>query len=182
MYKCLRNLLLLTAAVCLLLTGCGQKGQNTQTSETDDPAVEQNESAQQPSGGEEDAEAQPEEKEETEETYTDNFSVDQEAVEAFAQKIQAAAADKDLEGLADLMMFPNYVGFPDDPQFVDTREDFLALGAERVFTEELLTELSTADLSALNPSEAGFILSASGCPNVIFGVAEGHLAIVGINY
>ena len=60
--------------------------------------------------------------------------------------------------------------------------DSSTLGADRVFTEALLTEIGTADLSALEPSQAGFILSASGCPNIVFGVSEGQLAVVGINY
>ena len=49
-------------------------------------------------------------------------------------------------------------------------------------SEDLLTEISTADTSALEPSRAGFALSASGRPNIVFGVSNGHLAIVGINY
>lgn len=187
MRKHLSNTFLLTAALCLLLTGCGHGGQSAETL-PEDPSAEQSQPVDQPaqpSAEESETEdpAVPEAPEgANEQTYTDNFSVDQEAVEAFARKIQDTVADKDLEGLADLMQFPNYVGFPEDPQFVDVREDFLALGAERVFTEELMTEISTADLSALQPSQAGFILSASGCPNIIFGVAEGHLSIVGINY
>lgn len=177
--------LLLAAALCLL-AGCGQNktasegasaGENQQSEQT---LVGQTGPAE-GTDAEEDAAAETSQ-EESGQTYTDNFSVDEEAAAAFAEKIQAVVADKDLEGLADLMMFPNYVGFPEDPQFVDVREDFLALGAERVFTEELMTEISTADLAALKPSQAGFILSASGCPNIVFGVAEGHLAIVGINY
>lgn len=183
MRKYLSKALLLTAALCLLLTGCGQSGQNVETL-PEDPAG-QSEQAEQPPAekAENDEQTAPGETPETDEqTYTDNFSVDQAAAEAFAQKIQAVVADKDLEGLADLMMFPNYVGFPEDAQFVDTREEFLALDADRVFAEDLLTEISTADLSSLKPSQAGFILSASGCPNIVFGVAEGGLAIVGINY
>ena len=182
--------LLLTAAL-FLLAGCGQSktpsedsaaGQSQQSEQTltgqTDPAGEAD-TEKDPSSGE--APATADTREESGQTYTDNFSVDEEVAAAFAEKIQTAVADKDLEGLADLMMFPNYVGFPEDPQFVDTREAFLELGAERVFTEELMTEIRTADLSTLEPSQAGFILSASGCPNIVFVVAEGNLAIVGIN-
>lgn len=191
MSKHLGLALLLTAALCLL-AGCGQSktpseessvGESQQSEQTltgqTDPA-EESDPEKDESAAEEPAAETPQE--ESEQTYTDNFSVDEEAAAAFAEKIQAVVADKDLEGLADLMTFPNYVGFPEDPQLVDTREEFLELGADRVFTEELMTEISTADISALQPSQAGFALSASGCPNIIFGVSEGHLAIVGINY
>ena len=187
MKKRLRSALLLAAVLCLL-AGCGQSKTTSEDAAGDgrqsgqmttgqtDPAEE--------STAEKDASAaeEPADAPSREETYTDNFSGDEEAAAAFAEKIRTAVADKDLEGLADLMAFPNYVGFPDEPAFVDTREEFLELGADRVFTEEMMTEISTADTSALEPSQAGFILSASGCPNIVFGVAEGRLAIVGINY
>ena len=191
MSRHLRLALLLTAAL-FLLAGCGQSktpsedsaaGQSQQSEQTltgQTDSTEGSYSEKDVSSGEAPATADPQE--ESEQTYTDNFSVDEEAVAAFAEKIQTVVADRDLEGLADLMMFPNYVGFPDEPAFVDTREEFLVLGADRVFTEEMMTEISTADTSALEPSQAGFILSASGCPNIVFGVAEGRLAIVGINY
>lgn len=91
-------------------------------------------------------------------------------------------ADQDLEGLADLMMFPNYVGFTEDPAFVNTREEFTALGADRIFTQEMCDQIAAAETEDLQPSEAGFVLSADGRPNIIFGVNEGHLAIVGMNY
>lgn len=186
MRKHLSKIFLLTAALCLLLAGCGQSGQNAET--LPENSTEQSEQAEQPAQAptgeaEGDEPAAPEETPEPDEqTYTDNFSVDQAAAEAFAQKIQAVVADKDMEGLADLMMFPNYVGFPEDAQFVETREDFLALDPSQVFAEDLLTEVSSADISSLEPSQAGFVLSASGRPNIVFGVAEGSLAIVGINY
>lgn len=191
MSKHLGLALLLTAALCLL-AGCGQSktpseessaGQSQQSeqilTEQTDPTEEPDSEKDTAAADRSAAEAP---REESEQTYTDNFSVDEEAASAFAEKIQAVVADKDLEGLADLMMFPNYVGFPDEAAFVDTREEFLDLGADRVFTEELMTEIRTADTTALQPSQAGFVLSASGCPNIVFGVAEGHLAIVGINY
>ena len=119
---------------------------------------------------------------ETASTYEDNFDVDAEAVADFALKIQDVVADQDLEALADLMMFPNYVGFAEDPVFVNTREEFTALGAERIFTQEMCDQIAAAETEDLQPSEAGFVLSADGRPNIVFGVNEGHLAIVGMNY
>ena len=186
MPKYLRKLILLAAALCLLLTGCGQ---DTSSNETPPASSSSSQETQQPADEETAPEETPEEApdaqapEDTEEqTYTDNFSVDQAAVQAFAQDIQQVVADQDLEGLADLVSFPVYLGFADDPQSVETREDFVALGADRIFTEALLTEISTADTSTLEPSQAGFALSTSGRPNIVFGVSNGHLAIVGINY
>ena len=118
-----------------------------------------------------------------EQTYEDNFAVDSEAVTAFADKIKEAVAAKDMEALADLTSFPVYVGIPDTDGMVETRDDFLALGADQVLTDELLESVASADMSGQEPSMAGFVVAGeSGRPNIIFGVVEGKLAITGINY
>ena len=118
-----------------------------------------------------------------EQTYEDNFAVDSEAVSAFADRIKEAVAAKDMEALADLTSFPVYVGIPDTEGVVETRDDFLALGADQVLTDELLESVASADMSGQEPSMAGFVVAGeSGRPNIIFGVVEGKLAITGINY
>ena len=43
-------------------------------------------------------------------------------------------ADKDLEALADLAAYPLYVGFADGGQSVESRDEFIALGADWIFT------------------------------------------------
>ena len=106
--------------------------------------------------------------------------MDTAAAEEFAQKVKDAAAAKDLEGLAELTAFPVYVGLP-GVGGVETREDFLKLGAEAVFTEELMEALA-ADIDNLQPSRAGFAISNGTTANIIFGVRDGVLAISGINY
>lgn len=112
--------------------------------------------------------------------YEDNFAVDTRAAAAFADKVKAAVAAKDMDALADLTAFPVYVGIAEDG--VETRDDFMALGAEKVFTPELTESIEGADTSNLQPSMAGFSISKDGCPNIIFGVVNGKLAISGINY
>ena len=114
-------------------------------------------------------------------TYKDNFEVDSAAAADFAGQIQKAVAEKDLEGLADLTAFPVYVGLP-DVGGVETREDFLALGAVAVFAQELVDAVSAADTANLAPSMAGFVLSDGGTANIVFGVRDGQLAVTGINY
>lgn len=92
-----------------------------------------------------------------------------------------AVADKDLEALATLTAFPVYVGLP-DAGVVKTKEDFLKLDAEIVFTEELLKSIEMADIENFQPSMAGFSISDGGTCNINFGVVDGILAISGINY
>lgn len=166
------GLMLLAAALCLMLAGCGQSSQPS----SQEPPVQ---SGQTDPAGEEAPEEAPQE---DAPAYADNFDVDAEATADFPRKIQEVVADQDLEALADLMMFPNYVGFTEDPAFVNTREEFTALGADRIFTQEMCDQIAAAETEDLQPSEAGFVLSADGRPNIIFGVYEGHLAIVGMNY
>lgn len=178
------NLLLLTAALCLLLSGCGQ---SNPPSEAPSTPPEEEETVQTPLPEETDdasvSEDTPQNGENTEEvTYEDNFSVDAAAAQAFAEEIQSALADQDLQRLADLAAYPLYVGFSDGGEFVASQEDFVALGSERIFDDDLLTEIADADPSDLPPSKAGFVLSTTGKPNVVFSVSGGHLAIVGINY
>lgn len=177
-------LTLLAGVLCLSLAGCGQGGDTTKPAEDD--TVQTQEPAELPSEepGEEPDDQTAEDPAPGEETpqYTDNFSVDAAAATDFAKRIQAAVADKDLEALADLTAFPVYVGFTDGGGPVESREDFLALGADRIFTDELCAEVAGVDTEGLEPSMAGFVLSTSGRPNVIFGVVDGRLAIVGINY
>ena len=108
---------------------------------------------------------------ETSSGYEDNF----------ADKIKEAVAAEDLEALADLTAFPVYVDI-ENANDVKTREDFLALGAEAIFTEELKKSAANADTENMQPSMAGFSISDGGSANINFGVRDGVLAVNGINY
>ncbi len=113
--------------------------------------------------------------------YEDNFAVDSGAAKEFARKVQTAASQKDLETFSELSAFPIYVGLS-GVDIVETREEFLKLGAETVFTDELLESLENADIENFQPSMAGFSISDGGTANVNFGVVDGRLAVNGVNY
>lgn len=113
--------------------------------------------------------------------YKDNFAVDSKAAKEFAEKVKVAVKNKDLEALAALTAFPVYVGLS-DVGVVETKEDFLKLGAETVFTEVLLASIENADIENFQPSMAGFSISDGGTANINFSVVDGVLAISGINY
>lgn len=115
------------------------------------------------------------------EEYEDNFAVDSKAAKEFAKKVKEVTARKDLEGLAELTAFPVYVGLP-EAGVVKTREDFLNLGADTVFTEALMNSIENADIDHFEPSMAGFSISDGGTSNINFGVVDGVLSISGINY
>ena len=184
----------------MVMAGCGQNAAEEKNPEQETEQVEETEQessvedaqteAEAVDGGQskeegsaqEETEASPEGSAEGQ-LYEDNFAVDEDAVVDFGEKIQEAVAAKDMEALADLTAFPVYVGLPDTDGVVETREDFLALGAEQVLTDELVSSVEQADLSGQEPSMAGFVVAdESGRPNIIFGVVEGKLAVTGINY
>lgn len=119
---------------------------------------------------------------ENEAGYEDNFAVDSAAAAEFGKKVKEAVNAQDLEALAELTAYPVYVGFEEGSATPASKEEFLALGAEKIFTPELVESVGNADETALSPSMAGFVLSTGDGPNVIFGVVNGALAIQGINY
>lgn len=167
----------LTGAV---LTGCGEGQASHQETQQDIPANISEETGQ-------DSVAEKAETDEAEkpaqssEGYEDNFAVDSKAAKEFAGKIKEATAQKDLEALAELTAFPVYVGLP-DVGVVETKEDFLNLGAEAVFTDELLESIEMADIENLQHSMAGFPISDGRTASINFSVVDGVLAINGINY
>jgi len=115
-------------------------------------------------------------------TYADNFSVSSEAASSYAQQIQQVVKDKDLETFTEMIAFPIYVMGADNGQSISSASDFKALGEENIFTDAFVTEIVSANTDGLNPSQAGFVLSATGRPNLVFGVANGELHIVSLNY
>lgn len=201
------RLLLAGLMLGVLMTGCGEKDEREiekipqveqeAEQETDENQEAEQETAKNPDEAEEEqvsaagdaqAEVGKEENEQPEEAaenkvYEDNFAVENEVVAAYGKRIKEAVAAKNLEALADLTSFPTYVGFVDNGVVVNTREDFLALGVDKIFTQEMADSVAAADESNLSPSMAGFVLSAGNdSPNIIYGIVEGRLAIQGINY
>lgn len=97
-------------------------------------------------------------------------------VKAFAEKIQNAMADKDLEALADLCSYPLAV----NGEVVENREAFLALDKDSIFTEERCAVIAAVDDSTLEETMAGVIMG-DATPNIIFKSVDGNLGITGIN-
>lgn len=188
-------------AACLGIAACGQSAESTtetttaQATEavTESESTEMEEETKTETADKEseteteeteskDAEAEASESTGAEQAGLDNFSVDMETVAAMGKDIKAAVEAKDLDALAELASYPVYVGL-EDAEDVETKEDFLALGADAVFTDELVQSVTGADETALEASKAGFTLSSGdSSANIIFGVVDGELKITGINY
>ena len=171
----------------LALGGCGQKQAADHTAVSDVAEAEQDATQSGENSGKDTTEAaQDGSQNNSQDTASDgeeNFSVDSETVTAFAQKVQLLVASEDLEGLADVTAYPVYVGFAEDGQVIESKEDLLALGADKIFTPELKTMIAGVDVKNLSASMAGFVMSDdSGKPNITFRMTDGALKIVGINY
>lgn len=159
--------------------------QTEAVTQAEDPSqTEASVSTEVPDAGQEGTDAGSEAASETQPAggYEDNFAVDSEAAAAFGTQVKEAVAARDLEALADLTAYPVYVGFTDGSVSAASREEFVALGAERIFTPELVESVENADVNSLSPSMAGFVLATDARPNIIFSVVDGSLAIQGINY
>ena len=156
-----RWILLATAVMVLSLTGCGQEKEksNNVAPETgtllESGESETEQSQEQAAQQEAAAATEPADQEQTDQdpaadttegaqqeaaaggSWEDNFAVDKAAAAEFGGKIKEAVAEQDIEKLADLTAFPVYVGVIGDGTVVETREDFIALGADALFTEEM---------------------------------------------
>lgn len=197
--------MLLAGALAIMTAACGQKGaaetqgQTEVQTEAQETATAEESAKQEPETQEASAEADEAAEtateaaaeteaaetggaaQETAAGYEDNFAVDSAAAAEFGRKVKDAVSAQDLEGLAALAAYPLYVG-TDGGITVNSADELVALGAEKVFTPELSEAVGNADETALEPSMAGFVLSGEGSANIIFGVVDGQLAIKGINY
>lgn len=102
--------------------------------------------------------------------------------EAFAETIQEAVADRDLEALADLLAYPCTLETADQESIIlEKREDLLKQNPDLVFGDDLMVAVANVDTAALEITEAGAVLG-EGTPNITFGESpEGSLGITGIN-
>ena len=168
--------MLLAGALAIMTAACGQEGAAETQGQTEVQTEAQETATAETEAAETGGAAQ-----ETAAGYEDNFAVDSAAAAEFGRKVKDAVSAQDLEGLATLAAYPLYVG-TDGGITVNSADELVALGAEKVFTPELSEAVGNADETALEPSMAGFVLSGEGSANIIFGVVDGQLAIKGINY
>lgn len=97
-------------------------------------------------------------------------------IAAFAEEIQTAVSDKDMEALADLCIYPVAV----NGEVVENKDALMALGEDVIFTGERCTVIASVDVSALEETMAGVIMG-DATPNIIFQSVDGKLGITGIN-
>ena len=192
-----KQIAILLALTTMMIAGCGSNTKNadsqtevsTSTETTDEASSDETDTEETDSNSGETAneatDSQQEAADPGDGNYEDNFAVSHEAAVDFAEKIKSAVAAKDQEALADLVNYPVYIGFKDEGQTVDTKEDFMKLDASELFTDDLLNAVANADESedVLSPSMAGFNLySNDASASLTFSAQDGKLGVTGINY
>ena len=102
---------------------------------------------------------------------------------SYAKELVEIVKSKDMEGLADHIDFPAFIScVKTNAGMVDTKEDFMKLDPEEIFSDEMEAAIEKVDVETLEPVMAGIVLG-DGAPNIILGItADGELAITGMNY
>lgn len=177
-------LAIMTAGIVLF--GCGKNdAQDAVQEETVQEETVQEETVQEETVQEETVQQETAGVEETENSDEDALSEEELAglYHAFGESLQAVVSEKSMEDMAELLGYPCYVGI-DDGVVVENEEEFMALDADKVFTDDLVNAVENADLDAIEVSEAGFVVGdPAGKPNVTIGLdSSGKIGITGINY
>ena len=118
--------------------------------------------------------------EEAEDVSHAGAELEQSEIKPFAEKVQKAVADKDMEALAGLCAYPVYVSLGEGQgEEIADEAAFLKMDADKIFTESLLKEIADTDVDTLEQFGAGVI--TGGENSIIFNNVDGQAAITGIN-
>lgn len=171
-------LLMIVGAMVLGCAGCGEQKQEeigaVDVKPVDVVQTEETEPESAPAESETEAESEAEEKNDSYENLEEKGAEGETAV--FAEQIQTAMAEKDMDALAKLCAYPLAV----NGEAVENEEAFMTLGADAIFTEERCAVIAAVDASALEETMAGVIMG-DATPNIIFKSVGGELKITGIN-
>ena len=118
--------------------------------------------------------------EEAEDVSHAGAELEQSEIKPFAEKVQKAVADKDMEALAGLCVYPVYVSLGEGQgEEIADEAAFLKVDAGQIFTESLLKEIADTDVDTLEQFGAGVIMGEEN--SIIFNNVDGQAAITGIN-
>ena len=118
--------------------------------------------------------------EEAEDVSHAGAELEQSEIKPFAEKVQKAVADKDMEALAGLCVYPVYVSLGEGQgEEIADESAFLKMDEGQIFTESLLKEVADKDVDTLEQFGAGVIMGEEN--SIIFNNVDGQAAITGIN-
>ena len=103
---------------------------------------------------------------------------------AAAGDVILTVESKNLDSLKEMCTYPVYVGI-DKGKEIKSADDFsAAYQASDIFTDSLVTSVSSADLMSIEITEKGLVISGNGAaPNITMNKSDkGMWQITGINY
>lgn len=102
-------------------------------------------------------------------------------IEAFAELVQEAVADKDMEAMAKLAAFPLTIETTDKEKIIlKDREEFLKQNPDLIFGDDLMTVIANVDTATLQMGADG-VKMGDGVPSIHFAMtAEGRLCITDV--
>ena len=158
---------------------------NKETAQTADTTAAVESSVEDTTKANEDAEESKEETEDTSKTeettkeLTKEEAEKAEVIRSFAEEVQITVGEKDMDALADLSEFPLTVKLADGTeQKIQDKDEFLALGEEAIFSEELMDAIAVIVPEEVEESEDG--MQMGEIPGIVFDYVEGAPAITGI--
>ena len=177
MRKSIYTLMVSTLIAAASMTACSSQPSETTTAETtaaestqeNDTSAESSDASKTTTAGEK----------ETAQTTDADHAEDETLSEKEITELYRGFA----RSLQSIIVYPSYIGI-DDGIVVNNRTEFMALDADKVFTDALIEAVKTADVSSTELTNAGFIVGdPSGKPAVTFGLdKEGSIGITAINY
>lgn len=165
------KLLVVVGAMVLGCAGC--RAQETEVNSLPEETVEE---VAVEEAGEESGQAESEAEEKNENINDLEEQGDSGEIAAFAEEIQAAVSNQDMEALAGLCSYPVAV----NGDVVEDKDAFMELGADVIFTEDRCETIAAVDVQALEETMAGVVMG-DATPNIIFKSVDGTLGITGIN-
>lgn len=102
-------------------------------------------------------------------------------VEAFAEKIQEAVGDRDLEAFADLLFYPCvFVTADEETITLKNREDLFKQNPDMVFGDDLMVAVANVDTVSLNMTDKG-VTMGEGTSKITFQErSDGSFGIIEI--
>ena len=184
MRKSIYTLMVSTLIAAASMTACSSQPSETTAAEStqeNDTSAESSDASETTTAGEKETAQTTDADHAEDETLSEKEIT--ELYRGFARSLQSIIANKNMTDLAELLVYPSYIGI-DDGIVVNNRTECMALDAENVFTDALIEAVKTADVSSTELTKAGFIVgNPSGKPAVTFGLdKEGSIGITGINY
>lgn len=149
-------------AVMLMVSGCGSKGSvdsgriTSQVKESEKAAVVM-------------------EKTDTEE---DSLEEQNKEAEAFAETVQEAFADRNVEVLGDLISYPCvFITVDQETIILDKREDLIKQNPDMIFGDDLMVAVANVDTASLKVTKEGVTLGEGTTGITFFDKSNGSFQI-----